>query len=93
MFETINQIGNKLNKKSTGLEKVYGLYLEAIELLIAGNSENSQKFLLSCVSVSQLPQASFQNNASRSSFDWLIREIRRFDWLRIILKTLLSYQH
>ena len=85
MFETINQIGNKLNKKSTGLEKVYGLYLEAIELLVTGNSqnsENSQKYLLSFVSISQLPQASFQNDASRSSSDWLISEIRRFDWPR-----------
>ena len=55
MFETINQIGTKLNKKNGGLEKVYGLYLEAIELLV---NNNSQKFLISFVSISQLPQLS-----------------------------------
>ena len=55
IFETINQIGTKLNKKNGGLEKVYGLYLEAIELLV---NSNSQKFLISFVSISQLPQLS-----------------------------------
>ena len=55
MFETINQIGTKLNKKNGGLEKVYGLYLEAIELFV---NSNSQKFLISFVSISQLPQLS-----------------------------------